>query len=91
MMVRVRVLVSGRVQGVGFRWAVEDEAQAKGVTGWVRNLPDGLVESVFEGEDEQVQQMVGFCRRGPAAARVEDVQVVREADSGEFDGFSILR
>jgi acylphosphatase len=91
MKVRVRVLVSGRVQGVGFRWAVEDEALTEGVTGWTRNLPDGRVEAVFEGDEEQVRQVVGFCRRGPATARVEDVQVVREEYSGEFDRFSILR
>jgi acylphosphatase len=84
-------MVAGRVQGVGFRWAVEDEARREDLTGWVRNLPDGRVEAVVEGDEEQVQRMVAFCRRGPAAARVEDVQVVREAYSGEFDGFSILR
>lgn len=105
MAVRVRVQVSGRVQGVGFRWAVEDAARAESVTGWVRNLPDGCVEAVFEGNEEQVQRMVEFCRRGPAAARVENVLAShltvlelrpfgpshRPGDSGEFDGFSILQ
>jgi acylphosphatase len=84
-------MVAGRVQGVGFRWAVEDEARREDLTGWVRNLPDGRVEAVVEGDEEQVQRMVAFCRRGPDTARVEDVEVVREAYSGEFDGFSILR
>jgi len=60
MTVRARVLVSGRVQGVGFRWAVEDEARIRGVTGWVRNLPDGRLEAVFEGDEESVQRMVEF-------------------------------
>ncbi len=91
MAVRVHVLVAGRVQGVGFRWAVEDGARREGLTGWVRNLPDGRVEAVFEGDGEQVQRMVDLCRRGPAAVRVEDIEVVREAYSGEFDGFSVLR
>jgi acylphosphatase len=91
MAVRVRVRISGLVQGVGFRWAVEDEAQAEGVTGWVRNLPDGRVEAVFEGDEVPVRRVVEFCRRGPARARVDDVEEVREEYSGEFEGFSIRR
>ncbi|MCK8519765.1 acylphosphatase [Methanoculleus sp. 7T] len=91
MAVRARVLVSGRVQGVGFRWAVEGEAQTEGVTGWVKNLPDGRVEAVFEGDEAPVQRMVEFCRRGPAAARVDGVQAAREEYTGEFDGFFIRR
>jgi acylphosphatase len=90
MQVRTRVLVSGRVQGVGFRWAVEDEARDAGVTGWVRNLPDGRVEAVFEGEEESVRRMVGFCRRGPAVARVDDVAIIKEEYTGKFEGFFIL-
>ena len=85
------MLVSGRVQGVGFRWAVEDEARIRGVTGWVRNLPDGRLEAVFEGDEASVQRMVEFCRRGPAAARVDDVQTAREEYTGEFDDFFIRR
>ncbi|MFW5637982.1 MAG: acylphosphatase [Methanoculleus sp.] len=91
MTVRVRVWISGQVQGVGFRWAVEDEARVKGVTGWVKNLPDGRVEAVFEGDEGAVQQMIEFCRRGPTLARVDDVQVVREEYIGELEGFSIRR
>ncbi len=91
MAVRVRVWISGLVQGVGFRWAVEDEARAEGVTGWVRNLPDGRVEAVFEGDEVPVRRVVEFCRGGPALARVDDVEAVREEYSGEFEGFSIRR
>ena len=90
MRVRTRVLVTGRVQGVGFRWAVEDEARDAGVTGWVRNLPDGRLEAVFEGEEESVRRMVGFCRRGPAVARVDDVAIIKEEYTGKFEGFFIL-
>ncbi len=90
MQVRTRVLVTGRVQGVGFRWAVEDEARDAGITGWVRNLPDGRLEAVFEGEEGAVQRMIGFSRRGPAAARVDDVEIVKEEYTGKFDRFSIL-
>jgi len=90
MQVRTRVLVAGRVQGVGFRWAVEDEARDAGVTGWVRNFPDGRLEAIFEGEEESVRRMVGFCRRGPAVARVDDVAIIKEEYTGKFEGFFIL-
>jgi acylphosphatase len=69
---------------------VEDEARDAGVTGWVRNLPDGRVEAVFEGEEESVRRMVGFCRRGPAVARVDDVAIIKEEYTGKFEGFFIL-
>ncbi len=74
MAVRVRVLVSGRVQGVFFRATCAELARRVGVGGWVRNLPDGRVEGVFEGAPEQVDAMVEWCRRGPPGARVDDVQ-----------------
>jgi len=82
-------VVSGRVQGVCFRYATEDEACRLGVSGWVRNLPDGRVEGVFEGEEEAVEGMIAFCRTGPPAARVDGVKVRREAPSGAFENFSI--
>lgn len=69
------MLVSGRVQGVGFRWAIEREAERLGVNGWVRNLSDGRVEARFEGAGEAVDAAAGFCRRGPDTAAVESVQV----------------
>ncbi|NLA39555.1 MAG: acylphosphatase [Methanomicrobiales archaeon] len=91
MGVRVRVWISGLVQGVGFRWAVEDEARAEGVTGWIKNLPDGRVEALFEGDEMAVRRVVEFCRRGPPLARIDDVRTALEAYSGEFDDFSIKR
>ena len=69
------MLVSGRVQGVGFRWAIEREAERLGVDGWVRNLSDGRVEARFEGDDEAVEAAADVCRRGPDTAAVESVQV----------------
>ena len=71
----VRVLVSGRVQGVGFRWLVQREAERVGVAGWVRNLSDGRVEARFEGDDDAVDAVVSLCRRGPDTARVKSVEV----------------
>jgi acylphosphatase len=85
--VRAHVFVSGRVQGVFFRQSTERQAQSRGVTGWVRNLADGRVEAVFEGEEEAVAVLVEYCRRGPSRARVDNVEVTYEDYSGEFSGF----
>ncbi|MEX2552994.1 MAG: acylphosphatase [Actinomycetota bacterium] len=74
-MKRAHVLVSGRVQGVFFRQEAQRLARARGVNGWVRNLSDGRVEAVFEGEPGAVESMVGWCRTGPSYARVESVEV----------------
>lgn len=72
---RRRVLVEGRVQGVGFRQSCADVARRRGVAGWVRNRRDGRVEAVFEGPPADVASMVDWCRRGPAGARVDDLEV----------------
>jgi acylphosphatase len=85
---RVRVQVRGRVQGVFFRAEARARAESLGVAGWIRNLPDGRVEAVYEGEDEQVESMVEWCRRGPAGAEVEAVDVEREEPVGET-GFRV--
>lgn len=89
MPVRAHVFVAGRVQGVFFRAYTRDEALRLGVKGWVRNLPDGRVEAVFEGEREAVERMIEFCRRGPPAAEVEKVEVYWETPTGEFSTFRI--
>jgi acylphosphatase len=85
--VRRHVVATGRVQGVGFRYAVSERARARGVRGWVRNVASGQVEAVFEGEPDAVAAMVEFCRRGPRGAQVRDVQVRVEPPAGEA-GFS---
>jgi len=87
--VRAHVFVSGRVQGVFFRYETRQHARRVGVTGWVRNLPDGRVEAVFEGEKEAVEYMIEFCKRGPLAAKVEKVKVIWEPYKGEFESFTI--
>jgi len=87
--VRARVYVSGQVQGVFFRSETQDEALRGSVTGWVRNMPDGRVEAVFEGEKDKVDRLIEFCRRGPPGARVTQVEVVWERYKGEFSGFRI--
>jgi acylphosphatase len=80
--VRYRVLVSGRVQGVCFRDTCWRLAVQSGVRGWVRNLPDGRVEAVFEGPADEVQHLVDWARHGPRAAVVADVSVQAEAPEG---------
>jgi len=72
-MAAVRVVISGRVQGVGFRAFVERQAHKRGVRGWVRNRRDGTVEAVAQGDDDDVERIVAWCRRGPPAARVATV------------------
>jgi acylphosphatase len=89
MLVARRVVVSGRVQGVGFRFFVESRAAAEGVHGWVRNLADGRVEAFIEGDQESVDRVEAALRRGPSGARVEDVAVEISAPSGRATGFSI--
>lgn len=86
--VRRRVVVHGRVQGVFFRASVRDTAQRLGVTGTVRNCADGTVEAAFEGPTEDVERAVEFCRHGPPGARVEDVEVFDEQPHGEI-GFRV--
>ena len=90
-MARVRILIEGRVQGVGFRYHTCAQAGKLGVTGWVRNLSDGRVEALIEGPDEAVEAMVEWCRRGPAAARVDRVAIAGrdQAAPAEHTGFSI--
>jgi len=78
----VQVKVIGRVQGVAFRWEAQREALRLGVTGWVRNEPDGAVAAHLEGDDEAVDAMVAWCREGPPAARVRDVAVNPAGVSG---------
>lgn len=89
MKVRAHVFISGRVQGVFFRSEARHEAKRRGVKGWVRNLPNGRVEAVFEGEEENVKELVEFCKRGPPGARVRNVDVVWENYTGEFKDFEI--
>jgi acylphosphatase len=78
------VLVRGRVQGVGYRAWVEEEALRLGLEGWVRNRRDGAVEAVFSGADDVVAQMIEACRRGPSPARVDAVDII-EGGAGLLD------
>lgn len=88
---RVHVFISGKVQGVFFRDSTRQEATALGVAGWVRNMPDGRVEGVFEGDPQDVDALVRWCHDGPSSAAVDDVRVEEEPVMDSFDGFQVVR
>ena len=92
MRVARRYLISGRVQGVGFRYFAKDVADREGVTGWVRNLPDGRVEALVEGEQDAVTRVERLLWQGPGGARVSAVAVDdTEPASGAYHEFSVRR
>ncbi len=86
---RAHIVVSGRVQGVFFRAKTQEKAQQLGVTGWVKNLAEGRVEAVFEGEKPQVEQLVKWAKKGPSGAIVNDLDLSWEEYRGEFTNFEI--
>ena len=88
---RFEARVSGRVQGVGFRYYAERQARRLGLTGWVRNLPDGAVELIAEGDESALQQMLDWCHEGPPSAAVGGVQVQWSPALGDLTDFSTRR
>lgn len=89
MRVARRFVVSGRVQGVGFRYFTQDIARLEGLSGVVRNLPDGRVEAVAEGDDESLVRFEAALRRGPSHARVDHVEVDSVAPAGTHFDFRV--
>jgi acylphosphatase len=89
MRVARRYVIAGRVQGVGFRYFTDAAARREGVDGWVRNMADGSVEVVIEGDIESVDRVEAAVRRGPSSARVERFEVEDRAPTGRATGFSI--
>jgi len=88
---RARVLITGLVQGVFFRREMTDLARRLGISGWVRNLPDGKVEALAEGERARLDELIRFCHVGPRGAVVRKVEVEWSDPSGEFRGFRITK
>ena len=86
---RAEALISGRVQGVWFRGSTVSEARRLGLVGWVRNLPDGRVQALFEGPEQKVRTAVSWCHEGPRSARVDSVAVTWRDATGEFAGFDV--
>ncbi len=89
MPVRAHVYISGKVQGVFFREYTRNKAQSLGIKGWVRNLRDGRVEAIFEGEKEKVEEIISWCHKGSPYSKVEKVEVKWEEYKGEFNDFEI--
>jgi acylphosphatase len=88
-LIGMHVYVSGRVQGVYYRYATAEEASKMGLTGWVKNLHDGRVEACFEGEEELINKMVLWCQQGPPMARVTNIETYKKEYTGEFKDFTI--
>ncbi len=89
--VRAHVTIRGRVQGVYFRASTVYEAQNLGLTGWVRNSPDGSVEAVAEGTCEKIEELIAWCKKGPSGARVTNVEVDWAPAQNKFHVFGIVR
>ena len=87
---RIRIFVTGKVQGVFFRQTLKVMAKKNDVFGWVKNLNDGRVESVLEGQEENVARIIEWAHRGPANARVDDIEICNEEFASEFTKFDVL-
>ena len=86
----VRIIVTGRVQGVGFRYFTVRCANDLGLCGWVRNLPDGSVETAIQGQGEKIEEMIGLLKQGPGAANVSGLEIEEiESGSEELPGFAM--
>lgn len=89
-MVRAHLIIEGRVQGVSYRASTVEAARVHGVSGWVRNNPNGAVEAVLEGDEDNVNRLIEWCRTGPPMARVEKINLNWEPYRDEFDDFTAL-
>lgn len=88
-MKRIHLIISGMVQGVWFRHNTNRQGNMLGLTGFVRNLPNGTVEVVAEGDEDKLKQLIAFCRKGPEGSNVKDVKIEYEEPTNEFKTFSI--
>jgi len=88
---RVNFFVSGRVQGVFFRLKTKQKAEKLGIFGWVRNLPQGRVEVLAEGEKEKIKDLIGWAKKGPIFAKVDSLEIKEQEFKGEFNSFEIKR
>lgn len=89
--IRVQLEISGRVQGVCYRYFTQQNAQAAGITGWVKNQINGNVSALFEGDEDAVASVIELCRQGPQMAHVDHIEIEYHPYIGEFNDFNILR
>jgi len=88
--VRVHVFIEGIVQGVSFRYYTYKLAKKLNINGWIKNLPDGRVEAIFEGDEESVNKILEFCKKGPEGALVTNIEIIQEKYLNEFSDFEII-
>ncbi len=89
-MKRYHLFISGKVQGVWYRQSMLHEAIKLGIKGWVKNLSDGRVEAVIEGEEDALKKLINWCQIGPPEAIVNNVEIIEEVTTSEFSSFKIL-
>lgn len=89
-MERVKLRIKGRVQGVFFRASTKQTADVLGIKGWVKNMPDGTVETLAEGESKELEKFIEWCKNGPANANVTGIDINNDIATGEFDNFKIV-
>ena len=90
-MTTVRILISGFVQGVGFRHFIKSNAQSLNLTGWVKNIPGGNVEANIQGDEKNIESLIALCKKGTFLSEVENIEVEKNNDSERFDKFEILK
>lgn len=90
-MIQAHIFISGRVQGVRFRYFIQQNAQDLGVAGWVKNLPDGRVEALFQGEAQDIKRIVELCKKGPPLALVTNINIEWDEVEEPFENFITLR
>jgi acylphosphatase len=88
-LIRAKVSIKGRVQGVFYRQSTREKALSLNITGWVRNLPNGDVDALFDGSEQEIANILSWCKQGPKPARVDEVLVSYEESTGEFSTFKI--
>ena len=84
------IFITGRVQGVGFRHFTRKNADKIGITGWVKNLPDGRVEALFQGPEQKVNELIDRCKEGPISAYVKEIDVNKAEDAKDHDSFEVI-
>lgn len=84
------IFITGRVQGVGFRHFTRKNADRIGITGWVKNLPDGRVEALFQGPEQKVHELIDRCKEGPISAYVKEIDVNKAEDAKDHDSFEVI-
>jgi acylphosphatase len=90
-MIRAHLIIKGYVQGVGYRATTSRKASQLKIKGWIKNLPNGSVEAIIEGDEEAVNELIKWCFRGPTKACVRDIQVKKMTATGEFPYFFVMR